>query len=103
MWDNFLVIRAQKAGKLPAIRAYSAAEKDQIATGGIADWAQESWQIAHDTVYPQAFGHVVNAEEKTSKDVTISDEAIAKDLPIVSQRLLQGGLRLAKELDKALG
>jgi len=103
MWDNFLVIRAGKAGKLPAIRPYSAAEKAQIATGGIADWAQESWQIAHDTVYPQGFGHVVTADEKTSKEVTISDAAIEADLPIVSQRLLQGGLRLARELDKALG
>ncbi|MBN9145035.1 MAG: hypothetical protein BGP00_03355 [Novosphingobium sp. 63-713] len=103
MWDNFLVIRAQKAGKLPEVRAYSVADRAKIATGGIADWAQESWQIAHDTVYPQAFGHVVSAEEKTAKDVTISDAAIAQDIPIVSQRLLQGGLRLAKVLDETLG
>lgn len=103
MWDNFLVIRTQKAGQLPEIRPYSAAEKAQIATGGVADWAQESWQIARDTVYPQAFGHVITADEKTPKEVAISDEAIAQDIPIVRQRLLAAGLRLAKMLDEALG
>ncbi len=102
MWDNFLVIRTQKAGQLPPVRVYSAAEKTAIATGDVADWAQESWLIARDTVYPQVFGKVVSAQDKTEKNVTISDEALDADVPIVRQRLQQAGLRLAKMLDEAL-
>jgi hypothetical protein len=103
MWDNFLVIRTDKAGQLPAVRRYSAEEKAAIATGDVADWAQESWLIAHDTVYPQVFGKVVSASDKTEKNVIVSDGAIAADIPIVRQRLLQAGLRLARVLDEALG
>lgn len=103
MWDNFLVIRTKKAGQLPPVRAYTPAEKAAIATGDVADWAQESWEIARDTVYAQAFGKVVTAQDKTEKNVTIDDAALDADVPIVRQRLQQAGLRLAKMLDEALG
>jgi hypothetical protein len=102
MWDSFLVERAKKADQLPQVRPYTPSERSAIATGDVYDWAQESWQMAHDVVYPQVFGKVVTAQDKTEKNVTISDAALDADVPLVRQRLLQAGLRLARLLDEAL-
>ncbi|RVU07074.1 endonuclease [Novosphingobium umbonatum] len=103
MWDNYIVERARKAGKLPAVRAYSPAEKAGLATGEVPDWAQESWKLAHDVVYPQVFGKVVGPEDKTPKEVTVSEADLDKDVPLASDRLLRAGLRLARLMEEALG
>jgi len=102
IWDTVVVERAQKEGRLPAVRPYSPAEKARVATGDVADWAQESWALAHDLVYPQVFGHVVAATETTPKEVTLDDKSLDKDAAVAGERILQAGLRLAKVLDEAL-
>jgi hypothetical protein len=102
VWDTVVIERADAMGHLPPIRTYNANDKAKIAGGEVADWTLESWTIAHDVVYPQVFGHVVTAGEETPKQVTLSDADLDKDADIASQRLLQGGLRLARLLDEAL-
>ncbi|WP_068094292.1 S1/P1 nuclease [Novosphingobium rosa] len=102
VWDTVVVERAQKEGRLPAVRAYTAAERAKIATGEVADWAHESWDLAHDLVYPQAFGHVPAPGETTPKEVTLDDATLDKDATVASDRILQAGLRLARVLDQAL-
>jgi hypothetical protein len=69
----------------------------------VADWAQESWALAHDLVYPQVFGHVVAATETTPKEVTLDDKSLDKDAAVAGERIFQAGLRLAKVLDEAPG
>jgi hypothetical protein len=103
MWDSFLVERAKKAGQLPDVRVYTAYERASIATGDVYDWAQESWQMSHDVVYPQVFGKVLTAQDKTEKNVTISEVSLDADVQLVRQRIQQAGLRLAQLLDAALG
>jgi hypothetical protein len=48
----------------------------------VNDWAQESWALAHDLVYPQVFGHVVAATETTPKEVTLDDKSLDKDAAV---------------------
>lgn len=101
VWDTVVVERAEALGHMPPVRAYSDNDKAKIAGGEVADWAQESWSIAHDLVYPQALAHVTSAPgAKTT--VTISDADLDHDADVAAKRLLQAGLRLSRVLDDAL-
>ena len=101
VWDDTISRRVLNADK-GFVRAYSPEEKAQIATGGAADWAKESWQLARELVYPQAFGRdpCVGAPPK---EITLSDEQLTADEPVVRKRMVEAGLRLARVLDEALG
>jgi hypothetical protein len=102
VWDTVVVERAQALGHLPPVRAYSDADKAKIAGGEVADWAQESWSIARDLVYPQAFAHTTSAPGAKPVTVTIDDADLDHDADVAAKRILQGGLRLARVLDEAL-
>ncbi|HZU62784.1 MAG TPA: S1/P1 nuclease [Novosphingobium sp.] len=102
-WDKAVAERAIATAPGPMVRLYSAEERARIATGQPADWAQESWQIAHDVVYPQAFGHLPARGEAPPAMVVMSQQQLDADAPIGRQRLVQAGLRLARELTAALG
>jgi hypothetical protein len=54
-------------------------------------WAQESWELARDVAYPEA------------DDDRVTEEEIEAALPVIRQRLLQAGVRLAHLLDLAAG
>jgi len=100
LWDEQLVRRALVG--TPLARRFSPAERAALATGNAEDWARESWRIAVRIAYPQVLGpRLCHAPAPDS--VTISGTAIRRDLPIVRQRLLLAGLRLARVLDTALG
>jgi hypothetical protein len=102
VWDTVVVERAQALGHLPPVRAYSEADRAKIASGEVDDWARESWDIAHDLVYPQAFAHVTSAQGARQVTVTLTDAELDHDADVAAKRLLQGGLRLARVLDEAL-
>ena len=100
-WDKTMAERA--LAQAPAlVRAYTPAERARIATGEVADWAKESWDLARTRVYPGAFGKLP-CDQPGKADVAISEAEIAAEVPIARQRLEQAGLRLAKVLDQALG
>lgn len=99
-WDGPLAERAITTGP-NIVRRYSAAEKAALATGGPADWGRESWQIARDFVYRNAFGKPTCKGEMPQKGA-LSQKAIAEALPVVRKRIEQAGLRLAKLLDEAM-
>jgi len=46
---------------------------------------------------------VVGPEDKTPKEVTVSEADLDKDVPLASDRLLRAGLRLARLMEEALG
>lgn len=102
-WDTIVVRRAFAEQPVAAlVRRYTPAERAELATGGIEDWAKESWELARTLVYPQAFGQIACAGNQP-KQAVITPVQVAQDLPVVRKRLLQAGLRLAKMLDEALG
>ena len=88
--------------KLPLVRVYTPAERARIATGDVGDWARESYDLARRLAYPGAFHHdpCLGA---TPKVVTIGPADVRAELPVVRQRLVQAGLRLARVLDQTLG
>lgn len=101
IWDGVLAERAISSARPPLVRRYSRAETQAIATGEVADWARESWQLARDFVYPTATGELPC--EGSPDSVVWSNEAIEAAIPIVDRRITQAGLRLAHLLDEALG
>jgi hypothetical protein len=86
----------------PLLRVYTPAERARIATGDVADWARESYDLGRKFAYTRAFHHDPCAGS-TPQTIFVSDADIRASLPLVRQRLIQAGLRLAKVLDQALG
>lgn len=102
IWDGVLAERAISSARPPLVRVYSGTEKAELATGDVADWARESWQVSRDFLYPEAFGGEIPAPTKEPRKIVWSNEAIEKAIPIVDRRIQQAGLRLARMLDQAL-
>ncbi len=104
IWDGPLAERAISSAAPPLIRRYDPAERGAIATGGIEDWARESWQAARDLAYARAFDRDPCAEgEADPAMITYADDDIEASIPLLQQRITQAGLRLAKLLDETLG
>ena len=100
IWDTPLAERAITTGKRPIVRRYSADERSDLGGGGPADWGRESWQIARDFVYPNAFdrppceGDLPNATALTQQDIVDA-------IPVSRRRVQQAGIRIAELLDSA--
>ena len=103
VWDGLLADRAISTppgdargllvGTTPASRA-------AMAQGSVEDWARESWQIAHDTVYPSAT-HAPACPPTSPADAGLDAAQIETLIPVVRDQVLKGGLRLARMLDNA--
>lgn len=103
IWDGWEAERAISSARPALVRRYSDAERARLATGKPEDWLRESWQIARDFIYPQAFGGEIPCKDEKSRKATWSQASIEASVPIVQQRIEQAGLRLARMLDTALG
>ncbi|MDE2595807.1 MAG: S1/P1 nuclease [Sphingomonadales bacterium] len=103
IWDVALAERAISSATPPLVRRYSADERADLAGGDVAQWGEESWKLARETVYPLAFGHDPCGRTDNPKTVTWSEDAIAAATPALRRRVVQAGLRLARLLDEALG
>lgn len=101
LWDS-LPDWVVNDSRHPVVRTYSPAERARIVTGDVVDWARESYGLARSQAYARAFHHDP-CLGSTSRTVDVSDAEIAASLPVVRQRLVQAGLRLAHVLDVALG
>ncbi|VWX49685.1 S1/P1 nuclease [Novosphingobium sp. 9U] len=106
IWDTVMTERAISSARPTLVRQYDAAERTRMQTGTPEDWLRESWQIARDFLYPQAFGGTVpcatGGKGEEPRQVTWPEPAIEASLPVVQQRIEQAGLRLARMLDEAL-
>ena len=100
VWDGLLAERAITSGP-SLIRRYPRAERAALQTGTVADWARESWQVAQDTVYAGALGG--DPCRPTPAHVAIPEATIEAWVVPARLEVERGGLRLAKELDAALG
>jgi len=103
IWDGQLAERAISDPADPMVRRYTAAERAELGGGTPDDWGRESWQIARDFVYPNAFhtGDVCQADlpERTA----LTQEDIVAAVPVARRRVVQAGIRIAELLDGALG
>jgi hypothetical protein len=101
LWDTTLPERVLLDRAHPIVRSYTPAERAQIATGDVPDWARESYDIARQLAFRRAF-HRDPCAGRTPQVVNLSEADIRAMLPTVRQRLVQAGLRLARALDQAL-
>ena len=102
-WDSAVAERAVAGAAAPVVRVYGAQERAALAGGGVGDWAQESWVLARDVVYPQVYGHAPAKGEVLSGVVTLSAGQVEEDAVVARGRIVAAGLRLARVLDEALG
>lgn len=100
IWDSTLAERAITAAQPPLVRRYSAEEHAVVAGGGPADWGRESWLLAREFVYPNAFDRSPLGEELPD-EAALTQEDIVAALPVVERRVTQAGLRMADLLDAA--
>ena len=103
IWDGALAERAITSATPPLVRRYSPQERTELGSGTVAQWGEESWKLAREVVYPLAFGHDPCGGAEAPKAVIWTEEDIAAAAPALRQRVVQGGLRLARLLDEALG
>ncbi|MBC2669112.1 S1/P1 nuclease [Novosphingobium piscinae] len=103
IWDGLEAERAISSASPPLVRRYSKAERTGLSGGTVADWGRESWQLAR-TIYARAFGREDPCSGGPLPRSTVwTPAAIEQSLPDARRRIVQGGLRLARVLDEALG
>ena len=101
IWDGPLAEQAISDPANPVARRYSAAERAELGGGTAADWGRESWQIARDFVYPTAFDTDDVCGQELPMETVVTREDIDRATPIVRQRVVQSGLRIAERLESA--
>lgn len=100
IWDGPLAERAISSSEDPLVRRYSADERAGLGGGTPADWGRESWQLARDFVYPNAFDQAACPAQLPS-ETALTQEDIVDALPVVRQRVRQAGIRIAGLLESA--
>jgi len=101
IWDGPLAERAISDPADPVVRAYTPAERAELAGGTPDDWGRESWEIARSFVYPTAFDTEDLCSQPLPDKTALSQEDILRGVPIARQRVVQAGLRIARLLDEA--
>jgi hypothetical protein len=101
IWDGPLAERAISDPADPVARAYTPAERQQLAGGTPDDWGRESWEIVRSFVYPTAFDTQTPCDETLPDKVVLSQDDIERAVPIARRRVVQAGLRIADLLDAA--
>lgn len=96
VWDGALAERAISGATPPLVRRYPDAERAALGGGNAADWGRESWELAREFVYPNAFG-----DAPPSDTAALTQEAIVAAVPVAQRRIAQAGLRIAGYLDAA--
>jgi hypothetical protein len=102
-WDGLLADRAISSAPPGAQGILAGTTPQQIAeiqSGTVMDWAQQSWELARDAVYPSAT-HAPACPPTAPADAGLDAAATDRLIPVVRTQILRGGLRLAKMLDDA--
>lgn len=101
IWDGPLAERAISDPADPVVRRYSSAERAEMAGGTPDDWGRESWEIARSFVYPTAFDTDDVCASPLPAEATLSQDDIARAVPIARRRVVEAGLRIAALLESA--
>jgi hypothetical protein len=101
IWDGYLAERAISEPPSP-VRVYAADERAAMWGGSTEDWSRESWTVARDVAYRDAFGGDPCRGALPPRG-QLDEATIAKDAEAERALIVRGGLRLARLLDEALG
>ena len=102
IWDGPLAERAiTTPSDGPIVRRYTAEDRARLGGGTAADWGRESWSISRTFVYPTAFDTENLCEGDLPAKTALTQEDIARGVPIARERVQQAGLRIAELLESA--
>ena len=104
IWDGWLAERAistPPAGPAALLAQVSPADRERIASGSVEDWSREMWGKARDLAYKTLLPDPCGS---APVERPVLDETEVRALiPDVRQNVVEGGIRLAKLIDDALG
>jgi hypothetical protein len=104
IWDGWLAERAistPPAGGAALLNQAPPADRARIAGGTVEEWSREMWEKSRGQAYQSLLGDPCGPGPA---ERPIIDEADVRALiPLVRDNVLNGGIRLARLLDDALG
>jgi hypothetical protein len=104
IWDGWLAERAistPPGGPAALLEQVSSSDRERIAGGSVEDWSREMWGKARDLAYKTL---LTDPCGDAPIERPVLDEAQVRALiPDVRQNVVEGGIRLARLLDDALG
>jgi len=104
IWDGWLAERAistPPGGPAALLAQVAPADRERIASGSVEDWSKEMWGKARSLAYQTLVGDPCGA---APVERPVMDEAEVRALiPAVREDVVEGGIRLARLIDDALG
>jgi len=104
IWDGWLAERAistPPSGPSAILALIPAAERERIASGTVEDWSREMWSKARDLAYKTLVGDPCGAGPVERP--TLTEAQVRELIPEVRTDVVEGGIRLARLIDDALG
>jgi hypothetical protein len=104
VWDGWLAERAittPPAGPSALLAAIPPSQRAQIAAGSVEDWSREFWAKSRDLAYKTIIPDPCGPAPATRPVLT--EAQVQALIPVVRENVTNGGLRLARLLDDALG
>jgi len=104
IWDGWLAERAistPPSGPSAILAQIPAAERQRIASGTVEDWSREMWGKARDLAYKTLVGDSCGIGPIDRP--TLTEAQIRELIPEVRSDVVEGGIRLARLIDDALG
>lgn len=103
IWDSDLAERTLTEPPAISPASIGRADRRRWAKGGVAAWAQESWQVSHDLTYPALRDYPDTCVSKTRQRALVDEAYVAASRAALRQRIEQAGVRIAAMLNGALG
>ena len=104
IWDGWLAERAistPPSGPSAILAQVPAEERTRIASGTVEDWSREMWGKARDLAYKTLVGDPCGAGPVERP--TLTEAQVRELIPEVRTDVAEGGIRLARLIDDALG
>jgi hypothetical protein len=104
IWDGWLAERAistPPGGPDQLLAQISPAERQQIGAGSVEDWSREMWGKARALAYQTLVGDPCG--DAPVERPTMDEAKVRALIPEVRRDVVEGGIRLARLLDDALG
>jgi len=104
IWDGWLAERAistPPSGPSAILAQISVTDRERIASGTVEDWSREMWGKARDLAYKTLVGDPCGAGPVERP--TLTEAQVRELIPEVRTDVAEGGIRLARLIDDALG
>ncbi len=104
IWDGWLAERAistPPGGAEAILAGASPPDRSRIAGGTVEDWSREMWEKSASQAYRSLVGDPCGAAP--AERPTLDEQEVRALIPLVRENVLNGGIRLARLLDDALG